>query len=50
MRKKTKELLGKIALGIVTITGIGFLAFGKKKDENKVIDLKEKQKDEQLFV
>lgn len=50
MKEKTKKILSKLALGLVTITGIGFLAFGKKKEENKPIDLEDKQKDEQLFI
>ena len=36
MKKKTKELLIKIGVGLTAVLGSGFLLFGKKNNEKEV--------------
>ena len=54
MKKKTKEIIGKIAVGLTAALAGGFLLFGKKKDKKEVetiskIDEK-KSTDGDLFI
>lgn len=50
MRKKTKQLLTKLAIGITAIAGGGYLLFGKKKDKKETIVIKEEKDKDNLFI
>ncbi len=49
MKKKTKELLIKIGVGLITIVGSGLILFSKKK-KKKAIEKLPKNKDNKLFI
>jgi hypothetical protein len=49
MKKKTKEILVKVAVGLTAVIGSGFLLFGKKNKEKDIVKI-EKDNDKELFI
>ena len=49
MRKKTKQLIAKITVGLSAVLAGGFFLFGQK-DEKKEVTKKPNENDKNLFI